>query len=115
LLFGNERSGIRGVDWGDLRAAIVAIPGGTNLAPLFQGLPDNRCPCPHWGYVLTGTMRVIYADGEETVSAGDLIYLPPGHTVVVEQDVEYLEFSPPAPHDEFMNVAKNNVSRQRQP
>ena len=22
--------------------------------PMFQGLPDDRCQCPHWGYVIKG-------------------------------------------------------------
>jgi hypothetical protein len=23
-------------------------------APLMKGLPDGRCQCPHWGYILKG-------------------------------------------------------------
>ena len=25
-----------------------------DIAPLFRGLPDDRCQCPHWGYVVKG-------------------------------------------------------------
>jgi hypothetical protein len=116
ILFGTDHAGIRGADWGDLRSAIVSIPAGTDIAPLLKGLPGNRCPCPHWGYVLRGRMLVTHADdSQETLRAGDLFYMPPGHTVAVEQDVEYVEFSPPAAHDEFIQVAKRNTALAEAP
>ena len=34
-----------------------------DLAPLFAGLPDDRCQCPHWGYVIKGKVKFTYADG----------------------------------------------------
>ena len=71
LLFGTERAAIRGTDWGKLRATIVSIPAGTDITPLLMGLPNHRCPRPHW-VLPTGEMRVTFADGEETVRAGDL-------------------------------------------
>ena len=55
-------------------------------------------------------MLVTYADGEETLREGDVFYVPPGHAVAVEQDVEYVGFSPPAAHDEFMAAAKRNTA-----
>jgi uncharacterized RmlC-like cupin family protein len=79
LLFGTEAAGIRGTDWGGVRIALVTIPAGADTAPLLKDLPDERCPCPHGGYVLEGRMRVTYADGEEIPMTGDLFYLPPGH------------------------------------
>jgi hypothetical protein len=110
ILFGTNRAGIRGVDWGQLRATIVSIPAGTDITSLLKGLPDNRCPCSHWGYVLTGEMRVTSADGEETLRAGDLFYLPPGHTVAVQHDVEYVEFGPPGAYDAFLEAAQRNIA-----
>ena len=115
ILFGTERAGIRGADWGDLRAAIVAIPAGTDTAPLLKGLPGDLCHCPHWGYVLAGQMLVSYADREEVFRTGDLFYMPAGHAVVAEQDVEYVEFSPSTLHDEFMEAAKRNAAITKAP
>ena len=40
-------------------------------APLFKGLPDDRCQSPHWGYVFSGRVTFRYADHEETESAFD--------------------------------------------
>jgi hypothetical protein len=96
ILFGEDGAGIRGADWGGLRAMVISLPAGTDLAPLLQGLPGDLCPCPHWGYVLKGRIRVTFADRQEVLQAGDLFYLPPGHSPMVEEDVEFVEFSRPA-------------------
>jgi hypothetical protein len=63
-------------------------------APLFQGLPDDRCQCPHWGYVLTGKIVHRYADHDETYEAGDAFYSPPGHVPLVTAGTQIIEFSP---------------------
>ena len=110
LLFGAGPAAIRGVDWGGLRALIISLPAGADLGPLFKGLPNDRCSCPHWGYVIRGRMRITYADREEVVSAGDLVYMPPGHTGVVEEDFEWAEFSPPAEHDAVLEVVRRNAT-----
>ena len=96
ILFGSDPAAIRGADWGDLRSMVISLPAGTDLAPLLQGLPGDLCPCPHWGYVIKGRIRVTFADRQEVLQAGDLFYLPPGHSPMVEEDVEFVEFSRPA-------------------
>ena len=64
-------------------------------APLLRGLPDDRCPCPHWGYVLQGQLRFQVGDREETFEAGDAFYLPPGHIGIGnEPGTEFVQFSP---------------------
>ena len=103
ILFGAEPATIRGADWDGLRSMIISLPAGTDLAPLLAGLPNGLCPCPHWGYVLKGRIRVRYAEGEETLQAGDLFYLPPGHTPLVEEDTEFVEFSRPAEHQSVLD------------
>jgi hypothetical protein len=106
-LFG---AAIRGSDWGDLRASAVSMPAGTDARPLFKGLPGDLCPCPHWGYVIKGQLRVIYTDREEVLRAGDLYYLPPGHAAIVDEDFESIEFSPPAGHEQILDVIKRNAA-----
>ena len=98
-----------------MRALIVSLPAGADLGPLFKGLPNDRCPCPHWGYVIRGRMRIAYADREEVVSAGDIVYMPPGHTAVVEEDFEWAEFSPPAEHDAVLAVMLRNAAAASAP
>ena len=66
----------------------------SDAAPLFQGLPDDRCQCPHWGYVVSGRIDFEFADREETYEAGDAYFAPPGHTPVFFAGTEIVEFSP---------------------
>jgi hypothetical protein len=88
----------------------ISLPAGLDASPLLRGLPDDRCPCPHWGYVVKGRLRVTSPDGEETCAAGDLYHMPPGHTFVVEEDAELVEFSPPRQMDEVGAVLRRNVA-----
>ncbi|QMU30619.1 hypothetical protein HUW48_22475 [Adhaeribacter radiodurans] len=94
--------------YGGMTVAFNQMPAGTDLAPLFQGLKNNSCQCPHWGYVLEGAVRMKYDDGsEELLTTGDVFYMQPGHTAVVEQDTKLIDFSPEAELKEVMNhIAK---------
>jgi hypothetical protein len=40
----------------------------SDMAPMFVGLPDDRCQCPHLGYVLKGKVKFTYADGSEELT-----------------------------------------------
>ena len=85
----------RVAEWGETAVAYVRLSAGADAAPLLEGLPGDVCSCPHWGYVLEGAIHVRYADGKEEVSrAGELFYWPGGHTVRVEEDTSFVEFSP---------------------
>jgi hypothetical protein len=101
---------IREAEWGEMNVSLEAIAGGTDTAPLFVGLPDDRCQCPHWGYLVKGRFRVVYKDREETVSAGDAYYLPPGHTVIFDEDSETIEFSPKGDYQKTIEVAAANFA-----
>ena len=66
-----------------------------DATPLMKGLPDDRCQCPHWGYVISGKVTFRYADREEVFEAGDACYTPPGHVQVKnEPGTEFVTFSP---------------------
>jgi mannose-6-phosphate isomerase-like protein (cupin superfamily) len=63
--------------------------------PLLKGLPDDRCQCPHWGYVIAGRVVFRFGDREEVYEAGDAFYTPPGHAPVQhEPGTEVVQFSP---------------------
>jgi hypothetical protein len=62
--------------------------------PLLKGLPDDRCQCPHWGYVLKGKMKYRVGGREEVYVAGDAFYHPPGHIPSAEAGTEIVQFSP---------------------
>lgn len=69
-------------DFGDYIVNFVTFHADMDQTPLLKGLPDDRCQCPHWGYVVEGSLTYRFADHEETVHAGDGFYLPPGHVPV---------------------------------
>jgi hypothetical protein len=101
---------IRQADWGDMTASLESFPAGLDTAPIFRGLPEDRCQCPHWGYVIRGRVRVRYKDREEVYKAGDAYYMPPGHTTFFDEPTEVLEFSPRGEYQETMEVAARNVA-----
>ena len=79
-------------------------------APLFQGLPGDRCQCPHWGVVLKGTLVYNYADGsQDVIQAGEAYYAPPGHLPVFSAGTEIAEFSPSEQLRATMEAVTKNV------
>jgi len=63
-------------------------------APLFRGLPDDRCQCRHLGVVLAGRLTVRYADATETYEAGDAFLACPGHVPLLHRESTVVEFTP---------------------
>ena len=94
--------------YGGMTVAFNQLPAGTDFSPLLHGLKNNSCHCPHWGYMVEGALLIKYDDGvEETLTAGDVFYLPPGHTAIVMKDMKFLDFSPEKELNEVMNhIAK---------
>lgn len=85
--------------YGELSGEYFTFASGTDITPLLQGLEDDLCQCPHWGYVLEGSLVAEYGDGrEETTETGDLFYWPPGHTIRATADSEIVMFSPQEEH-----------------
>jgi hypothetical protein len=81
-------------DLGGTTVNIVAFREDADGTALLKGLPDDRCQCPHWGYVLSGRLTFRFADHDEVFEAGDAFYLPPGHIPLAEAGSEYVQFSP---------------------
>jgi hypothetical protein len=82
-----------------------------DLAPLFKGLPDDRCQCPHWGYVIKGKVTFTFTDGhEETYEGGDAYYAPPGHTPHLYASSEVVEFHPTAELRRLMEGVGTNMA-----
>ena len=76
-------------------ANFVTFRENIDHRPLLKGLPDDRCQCAHWGYVLEGKMTFSYGDREETYEGGDAFYAPPGHIPVQnEPGTTVVQFSP---------------------
>ena len=101
----------RYVELDDWTVSFETFPIGGDPAPFFTGLPDDRCQCPHWGYVFRGEFRVNYADHSEVIRAGDAYYLRPGHLTVLTDGTEVVEFSPTKQLHETMAVVGVNLEK----
>ena len=108
--------------WGDMNVAYEVGPDihratemlGRDPTGLFEGLPDDRCQCPHWGYLTKGRIRVKYADREEVINAGDVYYMAPGHIPIPEEATELVEFSPKGEYQKTMEVVARNMGTASQ-
>ncbi len=85
--------------YGKIGGEYFSLAAGTDIAPLLQGLENDMCQSPHWGYLIEGRLTVSYSDGQtEVVTTSDLFYWPPGHTVKADEDTEMILFSPEHEH-----------------
>lgn len=82
-------------------------------APLFHGLPGDRCQCPHWGVVTSGKVVFRYADHDETFVAGDAYYGAPGHVPLLFAGTEIVEFSPSVELEQTMAVVGRNLEAMK--
>lgn len=80
-----------------------------DLTGLFGGLPDDRCQLPRWGYVIAGQVSFRLPDREETYTAGDAYYIPPGHVPIHHEGAEIVEFSPTEVLHETVQVVMGNL------
>jgi hypothetical protein len=95
---------------GPLAAEYFSLGAGTDIAPLLQGLEDDACQAPHWGYVISGNLVVTYTNGDVDVCLGnDVFYWPAGHSVRVVEDAEVILFSPHVEHAAVMDHMRSNM------
>lgn len=98
---------------GGMAVGYVEVPAGADFTPLFEGLPHNMCPSPHWGYMVEGSMTVKYADGkEEAIKAGEVFYLPAPHTGKTAKGASFIDFSPEAEFTQVMDHIAAKVAGQ---
>lgn len=81
--------------WGGMCVDINTAPAGTDFTPLLEGLKNDHCQVPHWGYIVKGAIRMEYEDGtKEVFREGEAFYMKPGHTGGVEEDLLLVSFGP---------------------
>lgn len=97
--------------WGGMTIAINELPAGTDFAPLLEGLKNNSCQVPHWGYIVKGSLKLTYDDGKEVVlKAGDVFYMSPGHKASVVEDLKLIDFSPEKEMKELINHVEKKIA-----
>jgi hypothetical protein len=94
----------------DYTVGFETYTADADLAPLFRGLPGDRCQCRHWGVVLKGALIYVNADGtEDVIGPGEAYYVGPGHLPRLTAGTEVVEFSPTAELAETMAVVERNL------
>jgi hypothetical protein len=97
-------------DFGPYTVGFERYTADADLGSLFAGLPDDRCQCPHMGYVISGKVRFTFLDGtEEVYEAGSAYYAPPGHLPYLYAGSEVVEFSPSDSLKETLEVVERNM------
>ncbi|MEX2253438.1 MAG: cupin domain-containing protein [Thermoleophilaceae bacterium] len=94
---------------GGYTVAFESYTEDADLAPFFEGLPNNQCQAEHWGYVIKGKVAYTSDAGEEVVEAGEAYYVPAGHTPKLFAGSEVVEFSPTDKLAETMAVVTKNM------
>ena len=94
----------------DHEIAILELREDVDLAPLLRGLPDDKCTCPHWGYVVKGKVTFSFADHTEDFEAGDGFYVGPGHSPAAVAGTEYVMFSPSKQMAPVNEVIERNLA-----
>ncbi|WP_266393018.1 hypothetical protein [Streptomyces canus] len=103
-------------EFGDYTVDFLTFREDVDHRPLLKGLPDDRCQCPHWGYVFRGELTFHYADHDEVYHEGDAFYAPAGHVPVhIEPGSEYLQISPTDELRRTSEVIMKNFTAQEPP
>ncbi len=94
VVIAGEGVEVRLIEVGEMTMSFIRLAQGVDLGPALVGLPGDLCPCPHWGYMLEGALRMRTASGDKTYRAGQGFYWAAGHAPVAEEDCAYIDFSP---------------------
>ncbi|MBL7501158.1 hypothetical protein I6A84_10840 [Frankia sp. CNm7] len=97
--------GFRSVQWGDMEVGFTAA-GPIDCTPGYKGLPNDLCPCAHYGYVFKGKLRCVYPGSDkpdEVAEAGDVYFFEANHTLIYEEASEVLEINPAKPLQQVMD------------
>jgi hypothetical protein len=104
------------VEWAGNAMAFEVVPKGfpPGGEKAFDGLTDNFCQCPHWGYLLKGKAQLTLSDGRVfIINAGELYYAPPGHQIYAIEDFENLEFNPADMARKTMEAFASNIAAMK--
>jgi len=96
---------------GDYTVGFETYPRDVDPAPLFVGLPDDRCQCPHWDVVTDGELTFRWADRMETYREGDAYYVEPGHVPLMTAGTSVIEFSPTEALEQTIAIVSANMER----
>ena len=104
---------IRVAELADYSCTFERHKADSDPAPLFVGLPDDRCQCTHLGYVTKGKLVFRYADHDETIEAGETYVATPGHLPLMFAGTELVEFTRTSELNETVGVITKNLESMK--
>jgi hypothetical protein len=103
---------VRTKDVDGLMVGFFRLPAGVDMREPLKGMPGDLCPCPHWGYMLKGRLRMHTPEGHQDFVAGEAFHWGAGHAPEALEDTEYVEFSPT---DEMQRVLDHLTGAAAEP
>jgi hypothetical protein len=95
VVISGDRVELRGQEiGGEMTVGFVRLPRGTDLGPALARLPGDLCPCPHWGYIVSGRIELRSKHRVELATVGQAFHWSPGHAPIALEDTQYVDFSP---------------------
>ncbi len=105
----------RSEQWGDWEVGLTDIPFASDSteAGVVGGLAGGVCPCPHYGYIFSGTIRATYPNTglpDEVATAGEAYFFPAGHVLIYEEATKALELNPAFALKQCMDAIERGIS-----
>lgn len=113
VAFDEDMIEIRLTELADYSCSFEKHKTDSDPAPLYVGLPDDRCQCTHLGYVVKGKIVWQYADRDEIVEAGEIYVATPGHTPLLFGGTELVEFTKTDELNETVAVIMKNLEAMK--
>lgn len=102
---GPGRGCMRSIKAGEMEIGATWTAGPTDATALYADLPGGVCPCEHYGYVFSGSIRARFPDGEDVViGPGEIYYIPKGHWLSYGEATHHLEINPHRELRELMDA-----------
>jgi hypothetical protein len=78
------------------------------------GMPGGVCPCPHYGYIFSGSIRAVYPNSgepDELATAGEAYFFPAGHILMYDEPTSALELNPAFALGQCMDAMQRAAER----
>jgi hypothetical protein len=104
----------RMTEWEGMNIEYMSFRQEVDPAQLLKSAPDSLCPCPHWGYVIKGRVRFVFADHEEICNTGDVCYVAPGHRPIFAAGTEFVAVSQAEAYRPIIDAIKQQLAARVQ-
>lgn len=110
-------TGFRSERWGDMEVGFTNVVNAPlDCTQLYEvgGMPGGVCPCPHYGYIFSGSIRAVYPNSgepDELATAGEAYFFPAGHILMYDEPTSALELNPAFALGQCMDAMQRAAER----